>query len=726
MNSSKVITSFFFRLLLIPFLFVSNQMISQITVDDSLSTQQIIEDVLINNSCAEVSNFSSSTGTNFGDVNGIGVFDASETNFPFEAGVILSSGNVLEAPGPNSTTTNAGGGENWPGDTDLENNTNATQTFNASFIEFDFIPIFSTINFNFLMASEEYNQNFECSFSDAFAFILTDQVTGESQNLAVLPNTNTPIQVTNIHPFVPPNPSQGVVGCPAINEEFFDTYNFSPFNNEASAINYDGQTVSLTATGEVIIGNTYTIKLVVADATDSRLDTAIFLEANSFNLGIDLGEDLTIENGNAPCEGSESFEIGVTPDESGTISYQWSILNPMSMLFEAITGETSETLFVSEPGTYQITATFSNGCSTTDAIVIEYFPQPIASMPNDYIVCDTISNDGITLIDFTNTTLITEILNGQDPDIFNVTFYDNLIDAQNATNPLPINGYENTTNPQTIIARVTAGTSNCFALTNFTIEIKNAPLTTLPEIFRLCLDIDGNIIAAAEGNPSPPIIETGLSATENNFSWFLNGQLLSNETNPDLTVNQAGTYSVVITNVTTQCSNEYTTTVFTSSPPINVSAKVISNAFASNNIIEVSAEGSNAIVYSLDGAPFQENNIFENVAGGSHTITVKDNNGCGITTLSIFVLFYQRLLTPNNDGYHDTWNLDGLTDLDPNASITIFDRFGKFITRISPSSSGWDGTYNGRPLYANDYWFRAEYIENEIPKTFRGHITLKR
>ncbi|MFC7357984.1 T9SS type B sorting domain-containing protein, partial [Jejudonia soesokkakensis] len=41
-------------------------------------------------------------------------------------------------------------------------------------------------------------------------------------------------------------------------------------------------------------------------------------------------------------------------------------------------------------------------------------------------------------------------------------------------------------------------------------------------------------------------------------------------------------------------------------------------------------------------------------------------------------------------------------------------------------SAGWDGTYNGNPLPSSDYWFRVEYMEDETPKEFKGHFTLKR
>ena len=83
-------------------------------------------------------------------------------------------------------------------------------------------------------------------------------------------------------------------------------------------------------------------------------------------------------------------------------------------------------------------------------------------------------------------------------------------------------------------------------------------------------------------------------------------------------------------------------------------------------------------------------------------------------------------MTPNQDGYHDTWNIIGISDGDPTAKIYIFDRHGKLLKQLSTFSTGWDGSYNGNPMPSNDYWFRVEYTENNTKKEFSGHFTLKR
>ena len=68
---------------------------------------------------------------------------------------------------------------------------------------------------------------------------------------------------------------------------------------------------------------------------------------------------------------------------------------------------------------------------------------------------------------------------------------------------------------------------------------------------------------------------------------------------------------------------------------------------------------------------------------------------------------------------------------DPNldAKIFIFDRLGKLLKQLSPTSEGWDGTYRGYPMPSNDYWFRVDFTEPDAARTqltFRAHFTLKR
>ncbi|MEM7185867.1 MAG: T9SS type B sorting domain-containing protein, partial [Bacteroidota bacterium] len=144
------------------------------------------------------------------------------------------------------------------------------------------------------------------------------------------------------------------------------------------------------------------------------------------------------------------------------------------------------------------------------------------------------------------------------------------------------------------------------------------------------------------------------------------------------------------------------------------------------HIIEATATGPGTYIFQLDDGPFQDSGTFNGVEPGNHIVTIKDANGCGSVSIELGIIDYPRFMTPNQDGFNDTWNIIGIANGDPSAKIYIFDKFGKLLKQLSPQGTGWDGTYNGNPLPSSDYWFRVEYKENDTQKEFRGHFTLKR
>ena len=191
-----------------------------------------------------------------------------------------------------------------------------------------------------------------------------------------------------------------------------------------------------------------------------------------------------------------------------------------------------------------------------------------------------------------------------------------------------------------------------------------------------------------------------------------------------------GTYTAVATDILTGCRTELTTEVIPSSPAIVVDPIVTTEFFAEEAIIQVGVEGYGDYEYRLDNGPWQTETTFNDVSGGFHEVTVRDLNGCGITTATVLVIDYPRFFTPNGDGYNDTWRVQGLDTRQP-ASISIFDRYGKLHKHLTPLSEGWDGTFNGKPLPATDYWFSITLdviygSEESNVKTFTGHFSLKR
>lgn len=338
--------------------------------------ERLVTEVLLDRNCAETSNYRFSTGTDYG-INGIGYFEFNGDNFPYKEGIVISTGRAIDAVGPNDDLKNSGHPQ-WSGDSDLSAiiEVDIDSLRNASYIEFDFIPRAKNMSFNFLFASEEYATNlgpWQCRYSDVFAFILTDS-NGVSSNLALVPGSQDLVSATSIRPGVP-----GPGGCEASNEEYF-----AGINGDDSAISMTGNTTSLVAQSMVNPGETYTIKLVIADSEDIQYDSAIFLEAGSFSLDdVSLGENRTLSNGNPLCEG-DIFEMDATaPDEA---HYRWFKDGIQLPLFDD-----QPIVSVNEDGVYEVEVEFSANCISEGRVEIEYidpFPLDISStLQEEYILC---------------------------------------------------------------------------------------------------------------------------------------------------------------------------------------------------------------------------------------------------------------------------------------------------------------------------------------------------
>lgn len=250
-------------------MFASLNVLSQsiIVNTQSQTVPQLVNDVLINSPCITAQNITWRTGTDFGSSNGIGYFTNNNPNFPMTAGVILSTGNVANSVGPNSSSLNDGSSA-WLGDADLEATLAASgiimNSTNATVLEFDFTSVSTQFDLDFVFASEEYG-NYQCEFSDAFAFLLTNMTTGVTTNLAVVPNTNLPISVVTIRDFLYNS------SCTSENPEYFGRFNGGS-NSTSSATNFNGQTVLMTASTLLTPNTPYHIKLVIADRGDYKSD----------------------------------------------------------------------------------------------------------------------------------------------------------------------------------------------------------------------------------------------------------------------------------------------------------------------------------------------------------------------------------------------------------------------------------------------------------------------
>ncbi|CAI8239468.1 MAG: Uncharacterised protein [Formosa sp. Hel1_33_131] len=420
---------------------------------------QLIEDVLINSPCVNVSNLVSSTGTDFGSSNGIGYFSGDGVSFPFTEGIILTTGNAGRAGGP-KTVELSDGAVWWLGDADLENaleSLNPGVTNNATFIEFDFVPLADAISFNFVFASEEYGE-FQCDYTDAFAFLLTDS-DGLTTNLAIVPGTDDPISVLSVRDSAYNDPA---MNCASVNPEFFAAYygpgGLPPLD---SPTNFLGHTVNLIAQAAVVPNTSYSIKLVIADDQDTIFDAAVFLEAGSFDLGGDLGDDITIELGTAQCSGTT-----VTLDTKvPSASHVWYV-NGAEIL-----GEILSTLTITEPGTYSANTTFNETCASSDSILVEFVPVPVVVAVENLEICD----GGATSFDLTQNN--TSILGTQSGSEYVISFHSSQEDADADADPI---SNEDTVafsgvDGQQIYVRIEYLTTGCYGTDSFLLNLFNQP-----------------------------------------------------------------------------------------------------------------------------------------------------------------------------------------------------------------------------------------------------------
>ncbi|NOY47552.1 MAG: T9SS type B sorting domain-containing protein [Chlorobi bacterium] len=444
---------------------------------------------------------------------------------------------------------------------------------------------------------------------------------------------------------------------------------------------------------------------LVTTVTDFIVCEVNFDGVNQFDLE---SKTLEVLNGQSQTDFMVTYHINQADADAG--------INPLVSPYTNIVNP--EQIFVN------ITNTLTGCAISTVSFNIEEINNPTANndlIPIEYTLCDNIgNNDGIAQFDLTTQDVY--VLDGQDPNVYGVTYYETQADADLGINPLPIL-YENIQNPQVIYARVEdiiTPNAICYATTNISLNVNLLPEFSLDDFYVLCVNNNGTEIVA------PPLLDTGLSVLDYTFEWRLDGAVITGAIGSSYLITQAGDYSVTVTDNITSCQRTLNTTVNESSPPI-VNATVTSLAFSDNNVIEVEVIGIGVYEYSLDGGPWQESNVFEDVSLGEHVITVRDLNGCGIGSDTVIVLDYPKYFTPNGDGFNDTWNIAGI-NTQPTARIFIFDRFGKLLKQLSSTGIGWNGTFNGANLPAADYWFTVQYLEpsDGTLKQFKAHFALKR
>ena len=367
----------------------------------------------------------------------------------------------------------------------------------------------------------------------------------------------------------------------------------------------------------------------------------------------------------------------------------------------------------------------ANGISNFNAIVN---PEPTTENVSNLSFCDDDldgddTNGFVQNIDLDSQ--ITEILGPlQDPDDFTVTFYETQADASAGTDALS-SPYTNTTaDQQTIFVRVVNDDTLCVN-DDFTFDVIVNPLpkftVTSPQI--VCLS--GPPLTLFVENPAA-VYDYVWTAPNGNESF-----------GSEITIESGGLYTVMATTTNgTLCARTREIQVNESIVATITDADVTIVDDSENNSITIDPTnlGIGDYQYALinedgDQTSFQDIPLFENLAGGFYTIVVEDKNGCRPNaTLEVSVIEYPKFFTPNNDGVNDTWAIKGANStFYPNAKINIFNRFGKAVAQIEVDTSGWTGTYGGKTLPSDDYWFSIILVDrNGRTRNRKGNFSLLR
>jgi len=330
-------------------------------------------------------------------------------------------------------------------------------------------------------------------------------------------------------------------------------------------------------------------------------------------------------------------------------------------------------------------------CFDETQIVFNVDAAAVAYSVNAIIECDD-NQDG--QYPFDTSSIEMTVLNGQTGMLVSY------VDANNNILPSPLPNPFLTVS-QTITVKVENPLSNiCFDTTTIDFVVVDTPELLMNDTWLICENDTVEIIA-----------DVGFDE----YLWS------TGETSESITVDKVGSYEVTVTNTynSVRCSSQKTVDVI-SSGIAKITDIETKDWSRSNNEITVFVEGAGDYEYSLDDIAYQDSNEFNNLNVDDYTIYVRDKNGCGVSSEDIYLMYYPHFFTPNGDGYNDTWQIIN-ADKEPLNKIYIYDRYGKLLKQLNPSSS-WDGTFNGYRLSSNDYWF---VLERSNGKTYRGHFTLK-
>lgn len=733
--------------------------------ESAYNIQQLVQQVLINgtSSCAtpNVSNVTVTPNQPVTDNDRFwGYFHKGTTNFPFEDGIVLTTGYARQA-GNAAIATNLAGLISEGGDADLAaaTNTNISNQRDAVALEFDFVPNSNQVKFNYIFASEEYTGGFPCNYSDAFALLIRPVAGGAYTNVAILPGGAGPVSVTNIRPAT--QFGGGTLTCGALNANYFAGYNTTSIET-----NYNGRVVPLTAIADVTPGVAYHFKMVLADYNDQTLDSAVFLEGGSFDIGIKIvdANGVVLPDTVNMCDNTPQVLTALLTVSPG-MTFQWYKDGV------AINGATNVSYTATSPGAYEVKVSVpGNQCPASAVITIVGGTTPPAQNAT-LKLCTTPSvstfnlNDATPLITTSTTAVVRYYVNQADAVAQNNNFL-------NASQVSSYNG-----NDGQVLYVVVSNGAFCSKMVTLTLRKEATPIAQLTATkLRLCVG-ESTTLTAANGATYEWVGMTGTGATQTvsptqttTYSVYaigtqgckslqpasitievvpaitsnLSGGMIcegdvitldagsgpnytyswnTGDTSQTISVGTPGAYSVTINNGV--CSKVFTTQVIQAIIPEIINVNYNENG---TMILTASNPSNGVLEYSIDnGLTWQNSNTFSNVPRNSVvSIRVRVKNTSCVGFLQYFTFIMQNVITPNGDNINDIIDFRGVNQ-NKDFKASIFDRYGKEVYKASSLQPYWDGYFQGKRLPTSSYWYQVSFEDpaSKKPALKTGWILLK-
>ncbi|HRD57273.1 MAG TPA: choice-of-anchor L domain-containing protein [Ferruginibacter sp.] len=499
------------------------------------------------------------------------------------------------------------------------------QLYDAAILEFDFLPLGDSIRFRYLFSSEEYTPLYACpsggGFNDAFAFFISGPGFTGMQNIALVPNTALPVSIFNINNVK----ENGIPLCPNNPAYYID--------NTGPHFTHDGHTTVLVAEARVQPCQTYHLKLVISDVGDENFDSGVFLEAKSLTSNatqlINLTQTDPVSGNSYLVEGCATGSLNIKRQSPGlsplviNLSYGGTVVNgvdvqplPASVIIPANQDSVLLNIFpimdLLPEGIETLKIYTLAGCAQglpTDSTEIQIRDYDILGItPDTAFICRNSSVQLQANAGYTNYSW----------------------DAHPALSSISIANPTVTLSSGAGMFVCTGNVGTCIAKDSAFVKVKDLELISKTDVN--CNGGNTGQINIGAGYEWPGPVEFSIDGgtTYQTDSTFNNLPV--------------GNYTIRIRDAV-GCIDSISVNIVQTYPDLlqtNITTAASCTGNADGSIIVTASGGNPAYQYSLNGAAFVNNNTF-NVMQGTHTVVIKDANGCTISSGNINVALNNTL-----------------------------------------------------------------------------------